>query len=157
MRNPRRALPPDRRAARLVARRSAVHLLPADAPDLSAGAGLHALRDVLRSHAATRLPCVAARGGTGSARADEPFRELPELRAAARLIAGEARALDPVRAERLLIALKAVWAALPEVQMLPPGGPREAFRDRLVACCIEEFYSPTTLEAPTPPGSTAAA
>ena len=64
-----------------------------------------------------------------------------ELRAAARLLAAEARAADPVRCERLLMALRDGWKALPEVQRLPVEPQQKALWDRLVAVCVEEFYA----------------
>jgi hypothetical protein len=77
-----------------------------------------------------------------AALADRPDDSADALRAAARLLADAARASDPVRAERLVIALKELWAVLPEVQRLAPSGPREAVWSRLVALVVEAFYAP---------------
>jgi hypothetical protein len=75
------------------------------------------------------------------------------LRAAAHLLAAEARAADPVRAERLLIALRRAWRELPEVESLPGDGARRALWDRFVRLCCEEFYAPARAAA-SPAGPT---
>ena len=63
------------------------------------------------------------------------------LRDAARQLCDEARARDP-RAEQLLIALKRSWPELPAVRAVPAYTVRDALWQRLVAVCVEEFYSP---------------
>src|SRR3954468_13673825 len=64
------------------------------------------------------------------------------FRAAARPIVQEARRADPVRAERLIVALRQSWNALPEVRRVSTME-RELLWTSLVSVCIEEFYSPS--------------
>jgi len=141
--------PPDRRAARLLMRRGASEPASIDrtppAPTLSSG-GIDALSRVLREHAPHALTgvtpdeCAAA-----------------ELRAAARLLAADARAAHPGCAERLVIELKVVWRTLPEVRRLPAGGEREEVWYRLVRLCIEEFYVAAGRRPMPGPGASAVA
>jgi hypothetical protein len=74
------------------------------------------------------------------------------LRAAARLLASEARAADPVRAERLVVGLRQAWDALPALGRVPADVPRRAVWDRLVLLCCEEFYAPAAHGGSSPPG-----
>ena len=73
------------------------------------------------------------------------------LRAAARLLADEARAANPVRAERLLVALRQAWEELPRVRRGADDDARRALWDRLVLICCEEFYAPAPPAAPGEP------
>lgn len=94
------------------------------------GTGLAALARVLDSFPADRLL------GRGEARAADRA-----LRADTRRLAADARAADPVRAERLLTELRRAWRDLPAVRRVPDGR-RGALWDRLVRLCCEEFYPP---------------
>jgi hypothetical protein len=62
-----------------------------------------------------------------------------ELRHALRLLAQEAQSRR-LRAEELIIALKALWRALPEVQEATDRSEQTALLGRLVSMCIEEYY-----------------
>jgi hypothetical protein len=124
----RRALPPDRRAARLVAATPPATSLPVPTADLT---GLDALGRVLAAYGPERLL------GHGDARESDRA-----LRAAARRLAAEARVQDPARAERLLIELKRSWPALPSLAELRDPIHRRALWDRVVLLCVEEFYAP---------------
>jgi hypothetical protein len=64
------------------------------------------------------------------------------LRSAVRALATEARALDPVRGERLLIAVRCAWRDFPEVRRLAEQGLRDELWQHLVHLCCEEFYGP---------------
>jgi hypothetical protein len=96
---------------------------------------LAALGHVVAAYGAERLT------GAGQRRAADRA-----LRSVARRLAAEARAQDPVRAERLVIALRRAWRDLPAVERLP-GDPRRVLWDRLVLLCCEEFYAPTRAAA----------
>jgi hypothetical protein len=127
--------PADRRAARLVAMSAHRH----ESGDSAAAAGIELLTGVITTYGADRLV------GRGEARESDRA-----LRAAARRLADEARTADPVRAERLLIALRGAWASLPAVRRLPANGSREALWDRVVRVCVEEFYREARPAAPAP-------
>ena len=43
--------------------------------------------------------------------------------------------------EQLLIVLKDVWSALPEVRALPDTGEQVRMLQRVVTMCIKEYYS----------------
>jgi hypothetical protein len=120
------SIPPDRRASRLLtmAQRS-------DSFGPVEIAGLDALALVITVYGPERL-C-----GHGSARISDRA-----LRDAIRRIAAEARAEDPARAERMLIALRQAWLQMPAVRHLSHDSPRTALWDRIVTLCCEEFYAP---------------
>jgi hypothetical protein len=115
---------PDRRAARLLSRRhsdSAVsELRPSESP-------IAALEQVLERHSAMELLTPDSLGAN-------------ELRAAIREIAAESRAEDPVRCERMLLALRCAWRDFPEVKRLADQPIREALWARIVRLSCEEFY-----------------
>ena len=98
-----------------------------DAPPSLSMTGIAALRQAL-------VGCAAGPGQPGG-NADLL------LASAAGLLADAARRSDPVRAERLVIALKSLWALLPEARQLPGGGAREAVWSRFVTLAIEAFYA----------------
>lgn len=93
--------------------------------------GLQALGLVIAVYGAERLT------GRGNQRISDRA-----LRDAARRLASEARAHDPVRAERLLIELRTGWLQLPAVQQVAEPTLRRALWDRVVLFCCEEFYAP---------------
>ena len=62
------------------------------------------------------------------------------LHSAMRDIVVHARQIDPVRAERLIVSLRAAWRQLPEVRALRNEVLRDALWERLLRICIEEFY-----------------
>jgi hypothetical protein len=78
--------------------------------------------------------------GRGSARISDRA-----LRDAVRRLVVEARAIDPARGERMLIALRHEWMQLPAVRNLSHDSPRGALWDRIVTICCEEFYAPGTV------------
>jgi hypothetical protein len=133
---------PDRRAARLLMLTGG---LASERPGASSSqrpagrTGLAALACVLRAYAPEAL----------LARPAEPHAEAA-LRGAVRVLCDEARADDPERAEHLLIALKQAWPSLPEVRELSAHAARGALWDRVVALCVEEFYSPWYPHAAAP-------
>ena len=102
---------------------------------------LAALEHVIAAYGRERL------AGTGQRRAADRA-----LRGVARRLAAEARAADPVRAERLLVDLRRAWQGMPAVRQIPDSGPRRALWDRLVRLCCEEFYGRATM----PPDADAA-
>jgi hypothetical protein len=117
---------PDRRAARLVARR---RFDSTSMAMTTIGAAITELEQVLERHSAATLiepDSLAAN----------------ELRAAVRAIAAEARADDPVRCERMLLALRCAWRDFPEVRRIADQPIRDALWDRLVRLSCEEFYDP---------------
>ena len=63
----------------------------------------------------------------------------PSLQPALRRIAQEARQ-KKIHAEQLLIALKDVWFALPQVTRTPNDRQNELLQ-RVVTFCIREYYS----------------
>ena len=62
------------------------------------------------------------------------------LRTALRAVAVEAQRRH-IRAEQLIIALKQVWHAVPEVQQASTQQEQDRLLDRLITACIEEYYS----------------
>lgn len=132
----RHRTPPDRRAARLLTLGTTRQAPDGRTPHASAG--VVALARVVGTHSLAALP-----GGSQAAAA--------LLRDAVRLLCNEARATDPVRAERLLIALRPAWRELPGVRRLADDA-RRALWDHVVALCVAEFYAPT----PAPRLATAA-
>ena len=62
------------------------------------------------------------------------------LRAALMQIATEAREKD-ILPEQLLIALKDVWYALPEVRAMTDQSDQVRLLQRVVTMCIREYYS----------------
>lgn len=46
-----------------------------------------------------------------------------------------------LRAEQVVVALKETWAVMPEVALLPRGGPRDELLGQFITICIEEFYA----------------
>jgi hypothetical protein len=62
-----------------------------------------------------------------------------ELRRALSLLAREAQARR-LRAEEVIIALKALWRALPEVQQAANRSEQNLLLGRLVSICIQEYY-----------------
>ena len=133
--------PPDRRAARLLARRAiadCVHTGGALAAVPRSSAGVAALTRAIRTYGADALCAPRSLDESDAARA---------MRAACALLAREARTVDPVRAERLLRTLKTLWPTLPEIQALLPGAPRDGLWSRVVTVCVEEFYAPPVIVA----------
>ena len=117
---------PDRRAARLLGRRVE------GAPDLSEGptqSGMADLEQVLDRYGVDALLTKESVGAQA-------------LRSAIRLLAAEAREHDPVRGERLLIAVRCAWRDFPEVRRMAEQGPRDELWSHLVQLCCEEFYGP---------------
>jgi Arc/MetJ-type ribon-helix-helix transcriptional regulator len=120
--------PPDRRATRLLAlSRRAEPLGPA------AVTGLEALGLVISHYGIDRLV------GRGDRRTSDHA-----LRDAVRRLTAEARDVDAVRAERLVIGLRQAWSQLPAVQELGIDSPRGDLWDRVVRLCCEEFYASAT-------------
>ena len=78
------------------------------------------------------LRAAVAKHARGEARDDE-------LRRALNLLAREAQARR-LRAEELIIALKALWRALPEVQQAANRTEQNLLLGRLVSICIQEYY-----------------
>jgi hypothetical protein len=62
-----------------------------------------------------------------------------ELRHALSVLAHEAQ-VRHLRAEELIIALKSLWRALPEVQQATNRTEQNLLLGRLVSLCIEEYY-----------------
>ena len=116
--------PPDRRAARIMSR------LVGEAPTVRMGSGRSAiaeLESVLERHTALALLTDDSNAAN-------------ELRAAVHAIAIEARADDPVRCERMLLALRCAWRDFPEVRRIADQPIRDALWTRLVRLSCEEFY-----------------
>lgn len=67
-----------------------------------------------------------------------------DLRAALRVTCEHARH-DGLRAEQLVLILKAVWRDLPEGRQLPPVDADETLA-RVVTACIAEYYDDTPNE-----------
>lgn len=66
--------------------------------------------------------------------------ESPHLRPALRRVAEEARERH-LRPEQLLIVLKDVWFALPEVGRAPQSDSRSQLLQRVISVCIREYYA----------------
>jgi hypothetical protein len=62
---------------------------------------------------------------------------------AAIAVVNDARRADTGRVERLIVALRPVWNALPDVRRIS-ATEREELWMRLVTACIEEFYATRT-------------
>ena len=90
-------------------------------PSRLADETVHALREALRRYLSNEL--------TPS-----------PLQAALLLVAREAREKD-ILPEQLLIALKDVWYALPEVRAMTDSGQQVRLLQRVVTMCIKEYYS----------------
>jgi hypothetical protein len=122
---------PDRRAARLLSRRSVGTPMARIEPSPSA---IAALERVLEGHSAVALlnPDAVAEN---------------ELRNAIRTIAKEASATDPIRCERMLLALRCAWRESLEVRCLAEQPIREALWTRIVRLSCEEFYGRRAHEA----------
>jgi hypothetical protein len=141
MRQPRHT-PRDRRAARLIALSTTRQQPHGASPGQSAG--LLALAQALEASPADALVASPSAAAT-------------QLRDAVRILCGEARAADPVRAERLLIALRGTWEGLAVVRGIPELAVRRALWERVVALCVEEFYAPTPAPRALPAVATSAA
>ena len=89
-------------------------------------------RPALSAETMQVLHAAIAKHARGAAHDDE-------LRHALRLLAQEAQARR-LRAEELIIALKALWRALPEVQQATDRTEQNLLLGRLVTMCIEEYY-----------------
>lgn len=66
--------------------------------------------------------------------------EVVTLQPALRRVATEARE-KKMRAEELLVWLKDVWFALPEIRKTPEGENQTRLLQRVVTLCIREYYS----------------
>ena len=97
--------------------------LPRDAAEILSPESAVALRDAFRQHLAHRSPSAA-----------------DEVSAALGRVCVEARR-EQIPAERLLVAFKSIWSALPEVRQMPPHQAADEVRD-LVSLCIERYYAP---------------
>jgi len=62
------------------------------------------------------------------------------LRSSLLLIATEARARS-ILPEQLLVTLKELWSALPEVRAIPDAGEQVRLLQRVVTMCIREYYN----------------
>ena len=62
------------------------------------------------------------------------------LESALRALTLEAREKQ-VHAEQLLVVLKDIWFALPQIRGTPPGEPQHALLQRVITQCIREYYS----------------
>src|SRR5437016_1712737 len=74
-----------------------------------------------------------------SAYIEHPGVEPEALRVALHAVAREARALA-MPPEQLLIALKALWYALPQIQSTPDPDQQGRLLQRVVTMCIREYY-----------------
>jgi len=70
---------------------------------------------------------------------ESPDRAGEELRDALDLMATEARS-KAMLPEQLLVVLKDVWYALPEVRSLEDSGAQIRLLQRVVTMCIKEYY-----------------
>ena len=122
-------------------RRVGLHGRPSGCLTPEDGPGLDVLQRVIAAYGPERFL------GQGRRRAADRA-----LRAAARRLAADARAVDPVRAERLLVELRRAWQGWPAVQGVPDDGVRRALWDRLVLLCCEEFYAPAGQPGTSPAG-----
>lgn len=62
------------------------------------------------------------------------------LDAALRAVTAEARD-KKIHAEHLLLVLKDVWFALPQIRQTPAGESQNALLQRVITQCIREYYS----------------
>lgn len=53
------------------------------------------------------------------------------------------RQIDPIHIERVIIALRQSWRALPELRLVSDDGVREAMWNRVLTICLETFYDDT--------------
>jgi hypothetical protein len=90
---------------------------------------LSALDRLLASHAAAPFPIAGNERAASAA-----------LHEAATLLSDEARAVDPHRAERMVVALHEVWPSLPAVQSLDDTSVEAHMRAVVVGACIRAFY-----------------
>ena len=95
--------------------------LPGDAAAILSPESTLALREAFRRHLAEPSEAAAA-----------------DVSAALGRVCSEARR-DRIPAERLLVAFKGIWSALPEVRQMPPHEAADEVRD-LVTLCIERYY-----------------
>ena len=137
-----RHVPRDCRAARLIALSTTRQQLHGAPPDRDIG--LLALARALEARSA-------------GAPVTPPSAATTRLRDAVGILCAEARAADPVRAERLLIALRAAWARLPSVRGIADVGVRRALWERVVALCVDELYAPTPVPRALSASATSAA
>jgi hypothetical protein len=72
---------------------------------------------------------------------DERSAAFAALRQAIRAVVEAARRADPVRVERLIVALRHWWRSEQRIRRRADDGLGEALWNRLVRVCIEEFYS----------------
>jgi hypothetical protein len=73
-------------------------------------------------------------------------RAFTALRAAAHVLALEARALDDRRGERFVVALRAAWPRIAPPVHHQADGKHDQLWDRLVSTCLEEFYDAPRLD-----------
>lgn len=66
--------------------------------------------------------------------------EVGALQPALRNIASEAREKN-MRAEELLVLLKNVWFALPQIRRMQEGETQSRLLQRVVTLCIREYYA----------------
>jgi hypothetical protein len=66
--------------------------------------------------------------------------ERPQLQAALVALAADARGKSMLP-EQLLVVLKEVWNALPEVRAMSDTSAQVALLQRVVTMCIKEYYS----------------
>lgn len=66
--------------------------------------------------------------------------QIESLKPALRSVAAEARD-KKLHAEHLLLALKDVWFALPQIRTAPDGEAQQRLLQRVVTLCIREYYS----------------
>jgi hypothetical protein len=62
------------------------------------------------------------------------------LQAALLLLASEARQRN-ILPEQLLVTLKEVWGAIPEVRAMPDAREQVRLQQRVVTMCIREYYN----------------
>lgn len=97
--------------------------LPGDAATILSPESVLALREAFRRHLSGPSDDAAV-----------------EVSAALSQVCSEARR-EQIPAERLLVAFKGIWSALPEVRQMPPHQAADEVRS-LVTLCIERYYGP---------------
>ncbi len=97
--------------------------LPRDVDAILSPESTVALREAFRRHLADPSAPAAA-----------------DVTAALGRVCNEARR-ERIPAERLLVAFKGIWSALPEVRQMPPHQAADEVRN-LVTLCIERYYAP---------------
>ena len=95
--------------------------LPGDVAAILSPESTLALREAFRRHLSDPSAGAAA-----------------DVSAALGRVCNEARR-EQIPAERLLVAFKGIWSALPEVRQMPPHEAADEVRD-LVTLCIERYY-----------------